>query len=131
MKKLVVVLVLALSAAVSFAQSITKVELAKDNGKGKPGDLVKSFSTSDNPIHCVVNLKGLETPLLFTGTLIAVNAERYRNFTVATTNISSVMGTTSMDFKFGVAKAWPAGTYRFEVKSTNGKLEKEFSFEIK
>lgn len=131
MRKLFVVSLISLAAAVSFAQSITKVDLARDNGRGKPGDMVKSFSTTDNPIHFVVNLKGIDNPTLFTGTLIAVNADRYRNFTVATTNISSVMGTTSMDFKFGVAKAWPAGSYRFEVKTAGGKVEKEISFEIK
>lgn len=118
-------------AVVSFAQTITKIELAKDNGRNKPGDVVKTFSTDDNPLHCVVYLKALDATTVLTGTLVAVNAEKYHHFTVATTNITGVVGTTSVDFKFGVAKSWPAGSYKFEIKTPDGKLQKEISFEIK
>jgi hypothetical protein len=107
------------------------MELAKDNGKSKPGEVVKSFAVSDNPIHCVVHLKPLDVTTVLTGTLIAVEAEKYRNFTVATTNITGVVGTTSVDFKFGVAKSWPEGSYKFLIKTADGKLQKEISFEIK
>lgn len=109
---------------------VTKVELTKDNGKGKPGEVVKSFSTTDRPIHCVVHVKPLGSTVVFTGTLIAVSAGTYHNFTVSTTNISAILRSEAIDFKFSIPTSWPAGSYRITVKKNNHPL-REMNFDIK
>jgi hypothetical protein len=130
MKKLPLLLLFSLLAALAMGQTVTKVELARDNGQGKPGEVVKSFSPADDPIHCVIRVKPLTGPTIFTGTLIAVNAEKYKNFQVATTNVSGIASTTSVDFKFRVGGSWPAGSYRIELKA-NGKALRDVTFEIR
>ncbi len=113
-----------------LAQSVTKVELAKDNGHGKPGAVVKGFAPSDNPLHCVVYLKPLSGPTVFSASLIAVNAGNRRDFNVATTNISGIAGSQSIDFKFSLQNPWPVGSYRISLKSGTKTLD-NVAFDVK
>jgi hypothetical protein len=130
MKRLIPTICILILAATSFAQSVTKIELAKDNGRGKPGQVVKSFAPNDNPFHCVLQLKPLTGPTVFVGTLIAVRAADVTNYTVATTNLAAGARMESLDFKLSLTRDWPTGSYRVEVK-VNGKTLKDVSFEIK
>ena len=123
-----ILLTLAISGAAA-AQTVLKVDLAKDNGRGKPGQVVKSFAASDNPLHCVLHVKMLKGSMAFTGTLIAVNAGRVKDHTVATANVDTKPGTDVVDFKFSLAKPWPAGSYKVDIKA-GPKLLREIDFEI-
>ena len=65
MKFLYAVLVFVFLAASAFGQDagppvpvIEEVYLARDDGKGKAGEQVTEFRTTDVPIHCVVLLDG-------------------------------------------------------------------------
>jgi|SRR5579862_1479137 len=122
---------LALSiCSIVAAQNITQLDLAKDDGKGKPGQIVKGFASSDNPIHCVIRIKTLSGPAVFTGTLIAVNAAKVTNYPVATANLSASLGIDRLDFKFSLPRPWPGGSYKIEIKSKD-KVLKDVSFDIK
>ncbi|MFI5386369.1 MAG: hypothetical protein ACHQ50_09635, partial [Fimbriimonadales bacterium] len=111
-----------LFCAVAFPQTVTKIELAKDNGKGKPGQVVKGFSPTDSPLHCVIRLKPLSSTVIFTGTLIAVNAAKVKNFKIAATDLSATPGMDIVDFKFSLPRAWPVGNYKIELKANNKAL---------
>jgi hypothetical protein len=130
MKRLTSLALFPLLASVAFAQTVTKVELARDNGRGKPGQVITSFSPSDNPLHCVVHIKPLTGTAVFTGTLIAVNAGGVQSYRVASTSLTGGSGVDLMDFKFNLQRAWPTGSYRVDVQ-VNGKPLREISFEVK
>lgn len=117
-------------ASSAWCQTVTRVDLARDNGSGKPGQVVRSFSTGDNPLHCVVALKPLPGPTVFNGTLIAVNAGGVQNYRVASTDLSAATGMGQVDFKFSLPRPWPAGAYRIELKA-NGKPIRTVNFEIR
>jgi hypothetical protein len=130
MKRLIPVLCILVLAAASLAQTVTKIELAKDNGRGKPAQVVKAFAPADNPFHCVLQVKPLTGPTVFVATLIAVKAADVQNYTVATTNLAAGSRMESVDFKFSLPRDWPVGSYRIDIK-VNGKTLKDVSFEIK
>jgi hypothetical protein len=130
MKRLHGLILLSLLACLAFAQTVTKVELARDNGRGKPGQVVTSFSPSDNPLHCVVHIKALTGSGVFTGTLTAVNAGGVQNYRVASTSLTGASGVDQMDFKFSLQRPWPTGSYRIDVQF-NGKPIRDIAFEVK
>src|SRR5689334_15217798 len=107
-KPFLTVLILSL-VSLGLAQTVTRTELAKDNGKGKPGQVVKGFAPTDNPIHCVLHLKPLTSPAVFTATLVAVHAADVQNYQVAMTNIAASAPMDLVDFKFSLPRNWPAG----------------------
>lgn len=130
MKRLLIIFVVAFLAATALGQTVTKIELAKDNGKGQRTKVVKDLATTDNPFHCVVHLKALTSKVTFTGTLIAVDASGVKNFKVASTDLESKVGMDLVDFKFSLPRPWPTGSYKVEVKA-DGRLLKDIAFKIK
>ena len=130
MKRIPALILFSILASAAFAQTVTKVELARDNGRGKPGAVVTSFAPSDNPLHCVVHIKPLTGPIVFTGTLTAVNAGGVQNYRVASTNVTGGSGMDLIDFKFSLQRPWPTGSYRIMLQ-VNGKQLKEVSFDVK
>ncbi|HWA82719.1 MAG TPA: hypothetical protein VG820_04765 [Fimbriimonadaceae bacterium] len=129
MKPSILASVAAALCASAWSQTVTKVELAKDRAN-KPGEIVKAFSTSDNPLHFVVHLKPLDKPATLMAILTAVHAGKHDNFEVATTNVAAKKGTQSIDFRFRIHPPWPIGTYRIEIKAGE-RLLKDLEFEIK
>lgn len=128
--KFLALIAAALSAIAAQAQTIVKIDLAKDNGRGKPGVVTKGFATTDNPIHCLIRMKPLKATVFFSGSLVAVEAGRVKNYRVVSTDLSGTPGMETMDFKFSLPKSWPAGSYKIDLK-TNGKPLKTLTFDIK
>jgi hypothetical protein len=129
MRRLSSLLPLLLLAATAFCQSVVKVELTRDNS-GKPGAAVRTLTPSDNPFHCVIQLKPLTSPMNFSGTLIAVDAGGVKDYRVVSTDIEAKAGGSQVDFKFSLPRSWPVGSYRIDVKA-NGKTVRTLNFEVK
>jgi len=129
MRRVIPVLLTLAIYGVAAAQTVVKVDLAKDNGKGKPGLVVKSFSPADSPFHCVLHVKMLKGSMAFSATLIAVNAGRVKDRRVATAKVETKPGMDVVDFKFSLAKPWPIGSYKIEIEA-GAKLLREVRFEI-
>lgn len=130
MRKATLILISLAAISSAFGQTITRTELAKDNGKNKPGQVVKSLSPTDNPFHCVLHFKPLPSAMVFTATLIAVRAADVKDYKVATTNISAASAMDLVDFKFSLPRNWPVGSYRIDLKVNNRPLT-PVTFEIK
>ncbi len=130
MKQLATVAILIAAALASAQVVVTKVQLAKDNGRGKPGQVVSSISPSDQLFHCVVNCKPLKVETGFSGTLVALDAGGHKDYRVASVSLNASANMDLVDFKFSLPRPWPVGKYRIDVKA-DGRMMRSVSFEIK
>jgi hypothetical protein len=89
--------------------------LAKDDGKGKPGDSATTFSTTDSPIHCVVNL-GDMGPATVKMYLVAVGVSGLKpDLRVVSASYTTSEGQNQVFFNGRPQKAWLPGTYRADI----------------
>jgi hypothetical protein len=107
---------------------ITDVELARDDGAGGYGQVVKNFRRSDNPIHCVVTLSRAEegTRVRFVWTAVAAGGKSEE--TLASTEVVTRAREIVADGKLRLPREWPAGRYR--VQATVNKSTKTVEFSI-
>jgi hypothetical protein len=108
---------------------VTKITMAKDNGKGDPGDETNTFSPGDHIFHCLVTLKDPKEGIKVTFVWWIVDAggtknEKLKELTYTTeSNVSVVHGNLSS------TRDWPSGKYKVEAQ-VNGKTEKTASFTV-
>jgi hypothetical protein len=92
-----------------------EIYLAKDDGKGKPGEPATVFSTSDSPIHCVVKL-GDTTPVTVKMFLVAVNVSGVKpDSRVVSASFTTTDGQNEVFFNGRPHKVWFAGSYRADI----------------
>ncbi len=112
------------------APAVEEVYLAKDNGKGKAGDQVSEFSTSDIPIYCVV-LLDTAAKVTVKMNFVAVNVSGVKTDTkVVTASYTTKDGQNRVNFSGRPDDKWTPGTYRVDI-FLNGKIAKNVEFEIK
>jgi len=104
--------------------------LAFSNGEGGPGEESAEFKTTDNPIHCVVNLSATD-PQTVKMNLVAVRVAGLREGSrIVSTSYTTKQGENIVQFSGGPAKVWFVGKYRAEI-FVNDKLEKTLEFDVK
>lgn len=109
---------------------VEDVYLAKDDGKGKAGDVVESFSTGDIPIHCIVMLVKAD-PVAVKMNLVAVKVAGVKpESRVVSTGYTTKQGQDRVFFTGRPDGKWTAGTYRVDV-FVGGKKERSLTFEIR
>lgn len=112
------------------AVGIEDIYLAKDNGSGKAGDAATSFSTSDIPIYCVVQLDST-APVTVKMNLVAENVPGVKAETkVVSTTYTTKGGENRVNFYGKPAGKWTAGRYRADI-FIDGKVVKTLVFDIK
>ncbi|MGH9821127.1 MAG: hypothetical protein ACRD43_13260 [Pyrinomonadaceae bacterium] len=110
--------------------NIENLYVAKDDGTGKAGDAVNSFSTTDIPIYCVVMLDSA-TPVTVKMNFVAEKVPGVKAETkVVSVSYTTKDGQNRVNFTGKPAGNWVAGTYRADI-FLDGKLAKNISFEIK
>ena len=115
---------------VSAPVNIDSIYLAKDDGTGKAGDAVKSFSTSDIPIYCVVMLDS-STPVTVKMNFVAEKVPGVKAETkVVAVSYTTKDGQNRVNFSGKPVGKWVPGIYRADI-FLDGKLAKNVSFEIK
>jgi hypothetical protein len=109
------------SCAGIFAQtpeselSAAEIYLAKDDGKGKPGEPATAFSTTDSPIHCVVKL-GDTASVTVKMYLVAVNVSGVKpDSRVVSASFTTTDGQNEVFFNGRPHKVWFAGAYRADI----------------
>ena len=109
---------------------IGSVHLARDDGKGKPGEEVSSFTVTDIPIHCVVSFdepKAASVKMIF----VAVDVPGVRRDSkVVTTTYTKKASETSVNFTGRPFDRWHAGKYRVDIY-IDGKLAADLAFDIR
>lgn len=139
MKFPLTIIILTLAALASYAQApaealpdsvIDDVYLARDDGNGKAGDVVETFSTRDIPIYCIVSLTR-SSPINVKMNLLAVKVNGVKPETkVVTAGYTTKQGQDRVYFTGRPDRVWVAGTYRIDV-FVEGKRERSLMFEMK
>jgi hypothetical protein len=112
------------------SSAISKITMAKDNGKGEPGDETNTFSPRDHKIHCLITLKEPKEGTKVTFGWWIVDAGGTTNekikeldYTTESDLVEVVHGNLSL------TRNWPSGKYKVEAQ-INGKLEKTVNFVV-
>lgn len=110
-------------------QYIKEVHMAKDNGRGGPGDETDSFAASDRTVHCVVTLKEpkADTQMMFTWW--AVDAEGRKNEKIKDISYSTKPRENIIHGHLSYPEDWPTGKYKVQV-FVNGDLDKTVHYNI-
>lgn len=109
---------------------VEEIYLARDNGKGKAGEIVESFLTNDIPIHCIVQLDSMK-PVTVKMVFVATNVRGVKPETkVIAVNYTTNGSQTQVNFTGKPEKNWFAGNYRIDI-FINDKSAKSLEFEIK
>lgn len=112
-----------------FSSQISEAYLAKDNGKGKAGDPVNAFITTDIPIHCVVMLNTSETVTVRMN-LVAVSVTGVKPLSnVVSTSYTTKPNQNRVNFSGRPEGSWAAGRYRADI-FVNNTLAGKLDFEI-
>jgi hypothetical protein len=108
---------------------VDEIYLARDDGNGKPGDVVENFTIADIPIYCVVVLVSPD-PTTVKMNLVAVKVPGVKpESKVVTTIYTTKQGQNRVYFSGRPDSAWVAGTYRVDV-FVDGKQEKTLTFQM-
>jgi hypothetical protein len=135
-RSILIAAILLVAALGVFAQApepiqsgIEEVFLARDNGKGEPGDVVKSFTTKDIPIHCVIQLDSLN-PVAVAMNFIAVSVPGVKRETkVFSTSYKTNGQQSRVSFTGKPDKVWVPGSYRIDIL-IDGLAARSIEFEI-
>lgn len=94
---------------------VAEIYLARDDGSGKAGDAATSFSITDIPIYCVVNLNSAE-PVTVRMNLVAVDVRGVKPDTkVVTTSYTTKNSQNRVNFTGKPVGNWVAGKYRADI----------------
>ena len=116
--------------AVVHPVAVEEIYLAKDDGKGKAGDVAESFQTNDIPIHCIVQLDSMN-PATVKMNFVAVAVKGVKAETkVVTVSYKTNGKQNRVSFTGKPEGVWTAGNYRIDV-FLDGKLAQSKTFEIK
>jgi hypothetical protein len=131
--KIKILLLICLLFSVNIlAQDEVRVEelyLARDDGKGKAGEIAQNFFINDIPIHCVVRLDSMK-PVTVKMIFVAVKVNGVKPETkVITTKYKTNGEQSEVSFTGKPDKFWTAGNYRIDI-FIEEKQAKSVEFEI-
>ena len=111
------------------ADGIADISLARDDGKGKAGEITEKFSVTDVPIHFLIQLDS-DRAVTVKMNLIAVKAAGLKPETKSV-NVSFTTDGTQNQVNFDASPngVWAAGNYRADIY-INGKLARSHIFDI-
>ena len=109
--------------------SVEQIYLARDNGKGNPGETVEKFSVNDRPVYCIIQLN-TEKPVAVKMVFVAAKANRLKPETkIITVSYTTKETENGVTFNASPDGLWMAGEYRIDVY-VNNKFSKSRTFEI-
>ncbi len=109
--------------------TVADISLAKDDGNGKPGEVVEKFKTTDVPVHCLVQLSSIKSVTVKLN-LVAVKANGLKlEASIVTVSYKINGNQNRARFNVSPEKNWSAGKYRADI-FLNGKLAKSLEFDI-
>ena len=108
---------------------VTNLVLARDNGRGEPGEPVTYFRTTDGSFYAVIVLNRLESGIQARLRWIAVDAAGAKNLVLDDAEITTPEA-NSISGKVSLPREWPAGRYRVEVL-LRGELAASREFDVR
>lgn len=109
---------------------VNEITLFRDDGKGKAGEEASSFSTTDKPIHCSIELDSTESATIKMN-MVAVSVPGLKSEKVVVSVSYKTNGEDDIIyFNASPRTVWIAGKYRIDI-FVDGKLGASKEFEIK
>lgn len=109
--------------------SIEEITMARDDGKGKPGEIADQFLTTDNSIHCMIQLNSLKSTTVKM-ILVAVKANGLKPETRSVSISYTTNGKQNrVNFNASPEDVWAAGDYRIDL-FIDGRFARSHSFKI-
>jgi hypothetical protein len=117
------------NSSATSSGAISDVHMAKDDGKGDPGEESDVFDGKDRTIHCVVKLGDSKsgTKMRFSWWVVEANDtknEKIRDIDYTTRALENVVHA-----HLTAPRDWPPGKYRVEVY-VNDNLEKTVGYTV-
>jgi len=110
---------------------IVRMILARDNGDGRNGAQVRGFKTTDNPLHCVVQLSQGKPGLKVAFRWYAVNAGGGKNYLIKEDVFVTEDKNRTVGNALRLERPWPPGKYRVTASVQGTKLVTLVDFLIK
>ena|SRR6476469_6034768 len=137
MKIIFLIIVGLVTSMAAFAQAqpqnppgVEELYLAKDDGKGKAGEQVSEFATTDVPIYCVVLLSEPQKVTVKMNFVAVGVAGMKAETKVVTTSYTTKEGQNRINFSGRPEGRWPPGKYRVDI-FLDGKPAKALEFDIR
>lgn len=118
------------SADPTSTGAINELHMAKDDGKGDPGDETNAFSPGDRMIHCVAKLAEAKSGTKMKFSWFIVDADGTQNQKIKDIDYTTRALENIVHGHLKLPQDWPSGKYRVEV-FVNGNLEKTARFSVK
>lgn len=109
---------------------IKEVHMAKDNGRGGPGDETDSFAPDDHTVHCVVTLKEAKSGTKMQFSWWIVDADNTKNQKIKDIDYSTKPRENIVHGHLTLPTDWPEGKYKVQI-FVNGELDKTVAYEIR
>lgn len=109
--------------------TIKDVLMAKDDGKGGPGDPADTFGPADKTIHCVVELAEPKPNTKIRYSWWVVEAGETKNEKIDEFDYTTTPQDRIVHSHLTVPNDWPPGSYKVDVY-VNGNLEQTASFKV-
>ena len=109
--------------------AIKELHMAKDDGKGDPGDETTVFGPGDRTIHCVVKLAEAKSGTKMKFSWFIVDAEGAKNEKIRDIDYTTRALDSIVHGHLTLPQDWPSGKYRVDV-FVNGNLEKSVQYSV-
>jgi len=110
-------------------QAIEEIHMAKDNGKGGPGDETFNFEPGDRTIHCVTTLKAAKSGTKMRFSWWIVDADGTKNQKIKDIEYSTREREDTVHAHLTLPQDWPIGKYKVQVY-VNGDLDRTLSYNV-
>jgi len=109
--------------------AIKEIHMAKDNGRGAPGDETESFAPSDRTVHCVATLKESKAGTQMKFAWWIVDAEGTKNQKIKEIDYTTRPLENIVHGHLSLPQDWPSGKYKCQV-FVNGDLDKTVNYVV-
>lgn len=108
---------------------VKEMHMAKDDGKGAPGDSTRSFSPGDRTIHCVATLNDSKSGTKMKFAWWIVDAEGTKNEKIKEIDYTTGALENVVHGHLTLPRDWPKGRYKCEVY-INDSLDKTVEYTV-
>ncbi len=108
---------------------IKEINMARDNGRGDPGEETTSFSPDDRKIHCVVKLKEAKSGTAMRFSWWIVDADGTQNKKIKDIDYTTRTLENVVHGHLVLPNNWPLGKYKVQVY-VNGDLDKTVAYAV-
>ncbi|MGI8920046.1 MAG: hypothetical protein ACR2H6_15750 [Pyrinomonadaceae bacterium] len=109
--------------------ALKETHMARDDGRGDPGEEANIFNSKDRTIHCVTTLKDAKSGTQMKFSWIVVDAEGSQNEKIRDIDYTTRALENVVHGHLIAPRDWPPGKYKVEVY-VNGNLEETVPYSV-